>query len=273
MPNKLLVLVAALLLVQFSMAGTVTLTGTCPSAVAVNKTSIFTFTMSNSGNDSALNLALTPSFTGFSSRNSTETIQFLGPGSSKTLDFYVYNFSHNGSYAEYFSAQYAQGSSQFNAVFPCLVDVGAPVQSQVMIKGVSNSGDTLTVSLQNIGASTLQNVSVSGILPQGFSVSPESQATTLLPGENSTMEFSLSKPQLSGASYTAAVSASYTLSGVHYSSLSTFVLNFYPSTQSPSGLAPQPLSPFTITGIIIVIIIILIIVSIIKNLREKRSLI
>jgi len=108
-----------ILLIGIASAGTVTLSGGCPPAVISNNA--ISFSLSNSGNDSAFNLVLTPFIQTAESVNSSYAINSLGPGASAIVNVSVKNIREPGTSGAYFILEYQQGSAVFAAVFPCLV--------------------------------------------------------------------------------------------------------------------------------------------------------
>jgi len=109
-------------------AGTVTLTGSC-NATLVNSSIVFS--LSNSGNDSAYNLIISPIIEGATPLNTSYAISMLPPGQTKTLSVKLTNFGLNGSYVDAFYVTYQQGFSFFSAVFPCLVYINKPTVSPI----------------------------------------------------------------------------------------------------------------------------------------------
>ena len=116
--NILISIFAFLTFLNLAHAGTVILTGSC-NATLVNSSIVFS--LSNSGNDSAYNLIISPIVEGATPLNTSYSMNVLAPGQTKTIYVKLTNFGLNGSYVDAFYVTYQQGFSFFSAVFPCLV--------------------------------------------------------------------------------------------------------------------------------------------------------
>ncbi len=257
-------IITVIMIMGMASAGTVTLTGTCSQSI-INKTNNYTtFSLLNSGNETASNITIVPRIYGAMTYNSEETMQYLSPGQNKTASFYFYNFSIPGSYSDAFIVDYSQGGSIFYALFPCIQSIENATHSLVSISDVNQTGNTLRLDVVNLGQSQV-NVNVSTLLPPSFSSVPESANITIGPNSQKNVSFDLFYPGISEAAYSIGLSASYIGNGMHYSVLYPFVIDFY-STKKISG----PSIIFIIAGLIIIVMIALIIISVVKN-RKKGN--
>lgn len=267
---KLVLALAALLLfIGAASAGTVTLTGTCSSGVINGTANYASFSLLNSGNETATNLVLVPVFSGASPVGGPQTISALAPGQNATLEFHFNNFSVPGSYAGGFTVAYSQGSSSFFALFPCVLNFASRATSLVEVSGINQSGNVLRVNMVNIGPDAL-SASVGLLLPPGFSYYPRNRTISLQPGGSNQTTFSFVRPQQNiQASYAIAASVSYTYNGIHYSSISQSVLDLSSNSGAAGPGAVYLL--YAITAIILLAIIALIIFAVIRKRRMSRG--
>ena len=257
---------AAVALLQLAAAGTVTLTGTCPNALSLSSNYIF-FNISNSGTDPALNMLITPNFTGFSTYNSFETINVLGPTQMITKDFYIYNLSYPGTYIEAFLAKYDQGSSTFYAVFPCPVSIGNGTVPKAVISSITGvSSGTLKVNVSNTGNRTISAI-ISVVAPPTLSLSPASAAVLLQPGSEQSLSFSFVQPP-SGQSFTTAFALSYTEDGQHFASIMDYIVENGNSAPSPQQGGST--DSIVIDGFVALIAFILILITLSLRRSAKR---
>jgi len=243
-------------------AGTVTLTGSC-NATLVNSSIVFS--LSNSGNDSAYNLIISPIIEGATPLNTSYAISMLPPGQTKTLSVKLTNFGLNGSYVDAFYVTYQQGFSFFSAVFPCLVYINkptvSPIYEVVRVTPLKNMV-IVNVSLFN-AARTPVNGTISLVVPPTLSfISNKSYGFTLQPYTNESFTFKLQSPN-NGASYSSAAVASFNMSNLHYSSMATFSITPY---IAKGGL----LSSLEITAIIIVIILLIALFLLARSIKNKK---
>jgi len=243
-------------------AGTVTLTGSC-NATLVNSSIVFS--LSNSGNDSAYNLIISPIIEGATPLNTSYAISMLPPGQTKTLSVKLTNFGLNGSYVDAFYVTYQQGFSFFSAVFPCLVYINkptvSPIYEVVRVTPLKNMV-IVNVSLFN-AARTPVNGTISLVVPPTLSfISNKSYGFTLQPYTNESFTFKLQSPN-NGASYSSAAVASFNMSNLHYSSMATFSITPY---VAKSGL----LSPLEITAVIVAIILLIALFLLARSIKNKK---
>jgi len=261
-------LIIAVALVQLSFAGTVTLTGTCPASLSQSSNYI-SFNITNSGTDPALNMLITPNFTGFSTYNKSETIPVLGPAQTVSRYFYIYNFSYPGTYAEAFTAKYGQGGSTFYAVFPCPVSIGRSSQAGAAITSVKQgSGGTLNVTVSNPYSISVDAV-LDVIAPPTISMTPKSRSVVLAPGSQQNFSFSFMAPT-AGQSLTTAVALSYLQNGTHYASLMDYVI-VGSGSQAPQAGGGSDQTVIVGIAAVIAIILILIVLSIKKGMGGNQQ--
>ncbi|MFP3289245.1 MAG: hypothetical protein RXO35_02335 [Candidatus Micrarchaeota archaeon] len=260
--NILISIFAFLIFFNLVHAGTVTLTGSC-NATLVNSSIVFS--LSNSGNDSAYNLIISPIVEGATPINTSYAISVLPPGQEKTLFVKLTNFGLNGSYVDAFYVTYQQGFSFFSAVFPCLVFINKPTVSpiyEVVRTTPLKNMIIVNVSLFN-AARTPINGTIFLIIPPTLPfISNKSYGFTLQPYTNETFTFKLKSPN-TGASYSSAAVASFNISDLHYSSMVTFSI-------TPYVAKSLFLSPLEIIAIIIAIILLMAIFLLVKSIKDKK---
>ena len=260
--NILLSIFALLAFLNLAHAGTVTLTGSC-NATLVNSSIVFS--LSNSGNDSAYNLIISPIIEGATPVNTSYSISVLSPGQTKTLYVKLTNFGLDGTYVDAFYVTYQQGFSFFSAVFPCLVFINkstvSPIYEVVRTTPLKNMV-IVNVSLFN-AARTPINGTISLIVPPTLPfISNKSYGFTLQPYTNESFTFKLQSPN-NDASYSAAAVASFNISNLHYSSMATFSI-------IPYVAKSVPLSPLEITTIIIAIILLIALFLLARSIKNKK---
>lgn len=247
-------------LLGITHAGTVVLTGTCSNYVTNN--TIY-FTLSNSGNDSAYNLILSPLLTNATPMNSSYSINALNPGQNVSVQVKLKNISMQGTYADVFVLAYQQGSSSFSAIFPCLLSYPRSTTSEIYstahVSAIKGEG-FINVSLFNAGRENITG-NLSLIIPPTLSyISKSSYSFKLSPYNTINMSFSVKLPQ-GVASYTGAVAVSYLLNGMHYSNMATFQIG------NPASSAL--ISTYYIVIIIGVVIIAIILILLLRSIRRK----
>jgi len=261
--NILLSIFAFLAFLNLAHAGTVILTGSC-NATLVNSSIVFS--LSNSGNDSAYNLIISPLVEGATLLNTSYPINVLAPGQTKTIYVKLTNFGLNGSYVDAFYVTYQQGFSFFSAVFPCLVYINKPTVSpiyEVVRTTPLKNMIIVNVSLFN-AARTPLNGTISLIVPPTLSfISNKSYGFTLQPYTNESFTFKLQSPN-NGASYSSAAVASFNMSNLHYSSMATFSITPYVAN---SAL----LSPLEITAAVIAIILLMALFLLARSIKNKKG--
>jgi len=260
--NILISIFAFLAFLNLAHAGTVILTGSC-NATLVNSSIVFS--LSNSGNDSAYNLIISPLVEGATLLNTSYPINVLAPDQTKTIYVKLTNFGLNGSYVDAFYVTYQQGFSFFSAVFPCLVYINKPTVSpiyEVVRTTPLKNMVIVNVSLFN-AARTPLNGTISLIVPPTLSfISNKSYGFTLQPYTNESFTFKLQSPN-NGASYSSAAVASFNMSNLHYSSMATFSITPYVAN---SAL----LSPLEITTLIVAIILLIALFLLARSIKNKK---
>lgn len=203
-------------------AGTVTLTGSCP-AVVLGGTAFFN--LSNSGNDTAYSVAISPRIPGAQTADAVYSLAELTPGSTDQVSMTLANVTGVGTYAGYLDVAYRQGSDQFTAVFPCTFSFRNASYSNVHLTTAvveEGAASLVKVSALNGGASAVQ-ANVSLLLPPAFaSASNESRSVALPPGIPVNVSFDIGMPESPQASYGAAAAASYEINGLGYASIAQF---------------------------------------------------
>jgi len=261
--NILISIFAFLTFLNLVHAGTVILTGSC-NATLVNSSIVFS--LSNSGNDSAYNLIISPIVEGATPLNTSYPMNVLAPGQTKTIYVKLTNFGLNGTYVDAFYVTYQQGFSFFSAVFPCLVFINKPTVSPIyeVVKTTPLKNIVIVnVSLFN-AARTPVNGTVSLIIPPTLSfISNKSYGFTLQPYTNESFTFKLQSPN-NGVSYSSAAVASFNISNLHYSSMAIFSITPY---VAKSAL----LSPLEITAVIIAIILLIALFLLARSIKNKKG--
>ncbi len=263
---------AVILALGLANAGTVTLTGTCNKTSNVN---VVNFTLSNSGNDTAESLLLSPMFVSASPANRTYALSALGPSQSHLFTLPLSNVTANGGYTDYFILSYEQGTSAFTAVFLCSLDFGAAPASQLYVTTNVTQGtgsDLVNVSVFNGGASAIDS-NVTLVIPPAFLyLSSVSSSVRIGPYQTAHVAFNLSLPSSGQEFYQGGAVASYTSNGEHYSSLEIFTLSDLPqsaqtiATTSGSFTVPAYSLPWIAAGVVIAVI-----VGLIQRTRRNRK--
>ena len=252
----------ALLLPVAANASTVTLTGTCTQSLASGPSSNITFSIINTGNGTATSMILTPLISGAYIRNSSAFIQTINPDTNYTRPFSISNASANGSYIINFIASYAQGSSQFSTIFPCVVYFGHPAGGPLAV--ITNfNNDRITANVSNYAGDPI-TANVVVLVPPSFGLPNPTSSITINGSKSVSLHFALKPPSYTDASFPLLTELSYFYKGVHYSALGQAIATFGPAGQSNS--------PNLITiGFIVLaaIFIILIVVSLFKARSRK----
>jgi len=259
--KPLFTVLALLFAFSVASAGTVTLSGSC-STNTINATANYaSFYLINSGNETATNLLVVPDFGGASTTNKSVSFQSISPGQEISPRFYFYNFSTPGSYSGSFTVEYAQGQQTFFALFPCVLSFLNATHSLASITSVNRTGNVISVSIADLGQSPI-NANVSLLLPVEFQSYPSNRSVALSSGEMKTVVFTVSYPQISGASYAAAAALSYVQGGMHFSTVQSYTISF---AAGQSASSPPVYLPYIFGAVVIIIIVGLIIVSLVRK--------
>lgn len=257
-------MVSLVLLAGVASAGTVTLTGVCVNP-SLNSTAV-NFTLTNSGNDTAYSLVMSPVVQNAQPSQNTYGANALGPQARLSLNVSFSNVNKRGARGAYFIVAYQQGGSVFTAVFPCLISFYVRTSSQVLltpyISAGANGNTTVRVSAFNAGQGTIQ-ANVSLMLPPTFTFRGSRNYTLALgPYQTGNVTFLLGFP-LSGlqASYGAAAVASYVASNLSYATLATFTI----SAQKPASAA---LSSLILGAAALAVLLVLALIFV--SLRRKK---
>ncbi|MCL4373740.1 MAG: hypothetical protein M1360_02560 [Candidatus Marsarchaeota archaeon] len=242
---------------------TVTLTGTCPSFVTNSSNSYFNFSLYNSGNGVASDFVAEPLFGGFSTYNSTLSLQSLGPNSTYYFSFKLKNFTMPGSYVEAVIISYQQGGSSFATMYPCLTNVKKAANGLIIATSASLSDGKLNATMLNLANYTI-NGTVKVFAPPMFAVKPQYLNISVPPFGTRAVNFSMATPKYSNATIPIAISTSYEKDGLHYASIYTIDSIIHPSK--------VPLMSYTEIGIILIIaiVVVLIIFSVMRG-KGKRT--
>ncbi len=270
MNRNLAFAVSIALLFGVSAAGTVTLTGSC-AVKNLTGGAIF-FNLSNSGNDTAYNLVITPFLQNVKTSRSFYGVNSLGPGAGSSTEVGINSISDYGVSTGYFLTSYQQGTDVFSAVFPCLYTLGTQTSSQVLITektAVSSDGNaTVTVSAFNKGSGQ-EKVNVSLMLPPAFVYTGASQylltlgpVSTPSSTQNATFDLYIS-PSTQG-SYSVAASASYKEGNLSHATLTTFVI-------SGPAAATGSTSSLLVYGAALVVAILLALILMSLMRRRQRA--
>ncbi|MDE1851755.1 MAG: hypothetical protein KGH69_03655 [Candidatus Micrarchaeota archaeon] len=254
-------------LAAIASAGTVSLTGTCPSAIANGTAS---FMLNNTGNESATNLIVTLHFIGNATSNRSTQLNSIGPAQSVNIPLPVAGHGGTGTFGSYFLVVYQQDSSVFSAIFPCLIDIGNGTTSQILAQSsvarTSKNSSKVDLSMINGGYGTI-NASVDLVLPLGLSTRGNTNThVDVKSTSKSTISFPVSYPEGSGI-YTGAVITSYSIAGVDYATLSVVNIDTSPSS---SGIAPGTLLGYAV-GVVVVLFLLLIGRSLLVRRRKVSA--
>ena len=248
-----------------SSAGTVTLTGTCAGAVSSHAT--IWFSLVNTGDQDAQDIVIQPQLHGFSTNSSYFAAGTLAPDKPVNYTMPVLGNVLYGSYPESFVVTYNQGSSQFSAVFPCLISVGHPSAGVVSITGIRQQGSVLNATIRNSGALP-ENLTVYGMAPPSFNMTGEVN-TSIQGYQEKNVSFSMTVPKGAG-SYTVAVALSYRSGNLNYAALDTDVVSSSQSAnvqQNPFALDPAE----TFIVAVIAVILVLLAISVFKNGYQRGA--
>jgi hypothetical protein len=214
------------LLFSIASAGTVTLNGGCAPSNTLTNTTIFS--ISNSGNDTAMQMILTPVMQNAEPSNATYAISSLGPSSSATINVTAKDITAKGTSGAYFVAAYQQGGSVFTAVFPCVMSFGTMTKSQLILginsSAALNGSAEVTVHAYNAGSSAVAaNISLAA--PPSFTYrSARYQQIFMRPAEMVNATFYLTIPNLVQSSYTVGAISNYIQDNLSYANFVVTVL-------------------------------------------------
>jgi len=251
-------------------ATTVSLTGGCTHTLVNGSTNYITFNLANSGNGTATNLLIVPQLSGASTYNSIENLSLIGPGKNASFNFYLYNLSSPGSYAEGFIVQYTQTGVTGFAAFPCLLNINQSGPSQASITKIGFVNGNLTVTVFDLSQAPL-SVNLSILAPPTFGIRPKVSSLSVQPGSFANATFNISIPQNTqfvNASYAVAAMLSYAASGVHHATFSTTLIS--QSTGGKQGFQLGSLIYMLLIAAIIIIVI-LIMASVIAKRRKPHE--
>lgn len=251
-------------------ASTVTLTGTCYSKIINQTNNYIQFNLTNSGNGTATNLLIAPTIEGASTASSSFLIPLVVPGGTYSERIYLSNFTMPGSYVERFVTRYAQGTSTFITLFPCLVTMGRPAPSLLGIKGLNktNRGSNITVNISSIAGSPI-NAQVSLFAPPDFVIENPVRNVTINGYSYALESFGVSTPQYNNAEFPIVAAVSYISDNTHYATLGITTINFGEASPLLSGLGGS-IVLILIIAVIIIILILLVLSVVLKRRRQKK---
>lgn len=271
---KLLIfLISMLLLLGIVGASTVTLTGTCYSQVLNQTNNYIQFNITNSGNGTATDMLIEPVLTGASPANATNAtieIPLVAPGGNYPTRFFVDNFSNvSGSYVERFIVRYAQGSSTFTTLFPCLISIGRSAHSLLAVTTVGKLNNNVYVNVSSIATFPI-DAEVDVYAPSEFSVAQPTRNITIEQQSDYNVTFPISTPAFTNSEFPIAVAVSYVSDNVHYSTLAITTVDF---GAGPNSLLKQVTGKFVEYSLAaaIIMVVMLILLSIIMNRKKKKK--
>ncbi|HVC58627.1 MAG TPA: hypothetical protein VND15_04090 [Candidatus Acidoferrales bacterium] len=263
--NALASLIALLLIGSYTFAGTVTLTASCPLNVVNSTNTHISFNLSNSGDDVAGGIVVSPIIKGALTYNSTVSLGELLPGQSTAPAISVTNLTQPGEYVDYFVTRYSQGEQTFVTVFPCLAAMQSKSQSVVQVANITTLKNQVLVTMLN-SADYSVNATATLEVPPSFNINRPSANAEIAPQSTALVSFDVSAPQYN-ATFPISFSASYVLNGTSYSVLQ--VTDFSTASQPQSG-SPIKLNPPEIVFVVLIVgVACLITISIAK--KKRRS--
>ncbi len=260
---KIVVVLALFALFASSFAGTVTLTGTCKTFITNNSLS---FSLANSGNDSAFDLIVNPYVTGANVVGNYSWSR-LGPGSVANFSILLSNITAKGTYVDYIVVNYQQGNGFFSALFPCWLEFGVPATSQLYLSSafshVNASVGLVNVTLMDAGTSSVDaNVSLL-VPPYVHVIGPAFISLNIAPSKLVHTKFEIDTNNLHGIAFDGVVYASYSRNGINFATQPS-IFKFAPVS---SGLSIGSLIVYGTIALIVLFAIFILIV----HLRNRRG--
>jgi len=247
--TRILIPLAALLLIgSYSFAGTVTLTASCPLNVVNSTNSHISFNLSNSGDDVAGGIMISPILKGALTYNSTVSLGELLPGQSSAAAISVSNLTQPGEYVDYFVTKYSQGEQTFVTVFPCVAAMQRTSQSVVQVANITTSKTQVFVTMLN-SADYSVNATATLAVPPSFNVDHPIANVQIAPQSTASVSFNVSAPQYN-ATFPISFSASYVRNGTSYAVLQ--VTDFSTTSQAQQA-SPVTLNPPEIVFIALIV--------------------
>lgn len=267
----LVFLLSMLLLIGIAGASTVTLTGTCYAKTLNTTNNFIQFNITNSGNGTATDLLIEPVITGASPvNNTTIEIPLVAPGGAYPSRIYLDNFSTTpGSYVERFIVRYAQGSSTFTTLFPCLISIGRIAHSLLAVATLGKLKSNVYVNISSIATYPI-DAQVAVYAPSEFSVAQPTRNVTIEQLSSYNATFPISTPSFTNSEFPIVVAVSYVNGNVHYSTLAVTTISFGTGSNSLLSQVTSKVVEYSLAAAIIIVIM-LILLSIIMNRRKKRK--
>lgn len=255
-----------LLILSFSYAGTVTLTGVCSKSLNGN---VITFNLSNSGNQAAYAINIIPKITNVTLNSTRYFTNMLNPQSSYNVQLLLKNITGNGTYVDYFKVSYQQSNTTFDALFPCVSSFYIGTNSNIVLnKTIIEKNNTyyINTTLFNNG-NTQKVVNVSINLPNNFEYVSKNYNVLLINGKQSKTVNFVVKAQSSNGSYSGDINAAYVSNGLHYASYSPIVLLQNQKNFSLPNISISPI--YILIAGILLILFLLIIRAFLKSRKIK----
>ena len=197
------------------------------------------------------------------------TIQELGPGKSYNVNMLLKNITANGTYLDYITVSYQQGSSVFSALFPCLESFYTNKQSQIILNdniSQNNGVYYINITAFNAGRNGIYaNLSI--ILPPDFTYISQSYNLSYIKGLNRTVHTFIIKNTQEG-SYSGAIDSSYIQNNVTFSTFLSIVLA---QNNQSSNTSIFSIGPFYIIVIIIILLFIILMLRIFLKSRKNKN--
>ena len=256
----------AVLFIASAEGSTVTLTGSCAAQTVNAANNVFVFNLTNYGNGTATDLYLAPLLSGVSTSNSVVLLPVISPGAHYSESFYLYNFSMPGSYAEYFIANYTQGTETFTTIFPCILDVNKSSRSIVQVSSINQSKGTLNVLLVNYYNGTI-NATVHVQAPSSFAILEPDSSFALGPLSQKRLLFNITTPEYASASFPISVAVSYTSNGVHYAAIAQTSVVF--GGTGALGASGLQLTTIAIVAVIVILLMLIAVSAVRKHVHAE----
>ncbi|MEM0200952.1 MAG: hypothetical protein QXD23_00930 [Candidatus Micrarchaeaceae archaeon] len=257
-----IITILILSLIEFSYAGTVTLTGTCSKNINEN---FVNFSLINEGNQAATFLKIIPKMQNVTLNKTEYFLSSLTPNKTYFTDFFFKNITANGTYVDYFNVNYTQSNNSFSAVFPCLESFYTNTDSKILLtKNVTDKNGTYYINITAFNnGNTDKLVNISLILPDDFQFLTKNYTLTKIKNQrNKTIQFIVKTGSKIG-SYSGAIIASYDNNNLHFATYQQIIIS---QNQESSTNQNNNFNIFTfLIGIIFIIFLILIIRAFLKS--------
>jgi len=256
-----------LLISSHSFAGTVTLTASCPLNVVNATNGHISFNLSNSGDDVAGGIVVSPIIKGALTYNATVSLGELLPGQSRSVHILVTNLTQPGEYVDYFVTRYSQGEQTFITVFPCIAVMQRTSQSVVQVANITTTKTQVFVTMLD-SADYPVNATATLEVPPSFNVDRPTANAEISPHSAASVSFNVSAPQYN-ATFPISFSASYVRNGTSYAVLR---VTDFSTAAPPQEASPIRLNPPEIVFLALIVgVACLITISIAKKRRSVKG--